>query len=1034
MYQIPWKNNVLNGYVKSLIIENGIKKTPLLQPYRRSRGRGKLIKHIKSIVVSKTTMDYYMPKTGSNLSNLIEIKFDKLEQISEKYKTMLVNTRSVNNKYLSLQSLITELDFDICGLTETWLPADDPEMANLIPPNGYCISSNPRKCGRGGGVATIWKKDLCIKPTSTKYDFKTFEFQEMEFSSGSENVILFLIYRPPDSNVTEFIHELILYMEMNINRQVKTIFWGDLNINTLDKSNSDVINFNHFQECFNLYNFVNLSTHKSGSCLDICFSEDTNLVENVKQGIMFSDHHAVFFDLKCTKQKPKQNTSIIRYRPLNKINNEELESELSKLTKFDKNMNATNLASFYNETIVASLDKLAPTKTINKKENYNGEQWVDERTTREKCEMRRKERVWKRLRTKDAWDDFAKQREYYNTAVCLHVKSYYRQIFESCKDNFKELFHQANKLLFRKQQSPLPQAIDNNKLAQNFNEFFIKKVEKIIDYLGTLPTEESDSMFIESEFLTKSKFSEFKSLCENDVELLIQCLANKSCELDPLPTKLLKGNMHHVLPIITNIVNKSLLNGEFPENLKTAIVRPLLKKSNLDIDDLSNYRPVSNIPYLGKIIEKAVCEQITNAALLSGNTELYQSAYTKNCSTETALLDVMNNIYQSTSKSHVVCLVMLDLSAAFDSVSHDILLNRLHYRFGFDGKVLDWIKSYLCNRTQKVTVNGEFSSEIVIEHGVPQGSILGPFLFIFFTSPIGEICRKYGIKFHIYADDLQLYCELDPKNPNDTQTNINNLECCIAEIRAWMRVNKLKLNDMKTDVIMFGSNLNLDKLSPINIKVGDEQITPVTNVRNLGFIMSNNLSVTRHVNKVLSAGYYTLKQINRVKHRLDTDTKKILTHALITSKTDYCNSLLVGAPKKELNKLQCLQNMCARFIYGFKKHEHVSPILKDLHWLKIEYRVKYKILMLTYKCVNHSAPSYLEESIMHQHKRALRSASQAKLPIPDSLYNTKAQNSCFSQVAPRLWNELPVSLRTGCHNIEQFKKKLKTHLFNICYN
>jgi hypothetical protein len=181
--------------------------------------------------------------------------------------------------------------------------------------------------------------------------------------------------------------------------------------------------------------------------------------------------------------------------------------------------------------------------------------------------------------------------------------------------------------------------------------------------------------------------------------------------------------MHHVLPIITNIVNKSLSSGKFPENLKPAIVRPLLKKSNLDIDDLSNYRPVSNIPYFGKIIEKSVCEQITNAAILSGNTELYQSAYTKNCSTETALLDVMNNIYHSTSKSHVVCLVMLDLSAAFDSVSHDILLNPLHYRFGFDGKVLDWIESYLSNRTQKITVNGEFSSEIVIEHGVPQDSI-----------------------------------------------------------------------------------------------------------------------------------------------------------------------------------------------------------------------------------------------------------------------------------------------------------------------
>ena len=167
-----------------------------------------------------------------------------------------------------------------------------------------------------------------------------------------------------------------------------------------------------------------------------------------------------------------------------------------------------------------------------------------------------------------------------------------------------------------------------------------------------------------------------------DTKNVIKRLATKSCELDPLPTHFLKDNINTVAPTICHIINSSLQEGKFPDDLKEAVVRPLLKKPGLAISEHSNYRPVSNLAFLGKVIEKAASDQIVNYSRTTGNIEKYQSAYTEYHSTETALLDVMNNVHSEVDSGRVVLLVLLDLSAAFDTVKHDLLLERLLYCFG----------------------------------------------------------------------------------------------------------------------------------------------------------------------------------------------------------------------------------------------------------------------------------------------------------------------------------------------------------------
>lgn len=357
----------------------------------------------------------------------------------------------------------------------------------------------------------------------------------------------------------------------------------------------------------------------------------------------------------------------------------------------------------------------------------------------------------------------------------------------------------------------------------------------------------------------------------------------------------------------------------------------------------------------------------------------------------------------------------------------------MKYRFGICGPALQWFQSYLSDRKQQVVVSDHFSSEVLLQYGVPQGSILGPILFTLFISPLGDICRKYDIKFHSYADDQQLYCSVDPKSPVSVAEAVDNLQNCITEIRSWMRVNRLKLNDSKTEFIILGNKSGINRIKDwTTIKIGDDVIKPVDNVRNLGFQLNCNLQVKDHVSKTCSTSYLMLKKLNTVKYWIDKNTKRILAQALVISKLDYCNSLLLGSPKRDLQRLQYIQNMCARFVSGVRKYDHITPTLKALHWLKVEYRIDYKILTLLFKCITGCAPKYLCDAIHTEHSRALRSSHVENLPVTRCNLS-KTMRSCFVHAAPRMWNKLPENIKTA-QNVDIFKSLLKTHLFSLCYN
>jgi hypothetical protein len=464
--------------------------------------------------------------------------------------------------------------------------------------------------------------------------------------------------------------------------------------------------------------------------------------------------------------------------------------------------------------------------------------------------------------------------------------------------------------------------------------------------------------------------------------------------------------------------------------MKKALVTPLLKKPSLDKADLKNYRPVSNLSFTSKLVEKAVAAQLSQHLTTNNLQEVMQSAYRPCHSVETALLRIHDDILRAMDSKQGVFLILLDLSAAFDTIDHDILLSRLEHMVGIRGTALAWFASYLEGRFQAVHINGATSQESKLKYGVPQGSVLGPLIFTLYTAPVGEIIRRHGLQFHLYADDTQLYLAFSLRTPASMEEAMQRVVACIREIRSWMLTNKLKNNDDKTEALLLCSQRQRSRLDVTTIEVGSTTVTFSETARNLGAIFDSAMDMKAHVNSVCRSGYMHIRTIGKIRHLLPQKVTEQLTHAFVTSRLDSCNSLLCGLPAVLTNKLQRLQNTAARLVTRTRKYDHITPVLRQLHWLPVQQRIVFKILLLTFRALHDMAPAYIRDLLLpYRPARSLRSSTDKLLLTIPRTKCLRYGDRAFSVAAPRLWNTVPHNIR-NCATLATFKTTLKTHLFS----
>ena len=322
-------------------------------------------------------------------------------------------------------------------------------------------------------------------------------------------------------------------------------------------------------------------------------------------------------------------------------------------------------------------------------------------------------------------------------------------------------------------------------------------------------------------------------------------MKTKSCELDCLPTSTLKAVLPCVLPVITDIINKSLQQGTFVSNWKTAVIRPTLKKPGLELT-LANYRPVSNLGFLSKVLEKAALEQFMEHCENNNLMPDYQSAYRKNYSCETALIKMVDDLLWSFEKEQATALMAVDLSAAFDTVDHGILLSVLEARYGVSSTALHWFGTYLYPRNCKVNIGKNDSSLCDLPFSVPQGSCMGPVLYLTYASTLQDTVPD-NITLHGYADDHAMKLPFNAKDRRAEKVAIHDLEMCATKINDWMKSNRLKMNPSKTEFILFASVQHLEKCTTTHLKVCDEMMEQSRKIKYLGAILDENLKFKEFV-------------------------------------------------------------------------------------------------------------------------------------------------------------------------------------------
>jgi len=986
---------------------------------------------LHSADVNKSTCRTF--QASRNLVNLSALK--KITDTSN-LACSLINCRSISNKSEMLNDFICEQSLDCVALTETWLSAQDDNnkvvLSSLLPDN-YDIVHVPRPT-RGGGVGFVHKKHLKVKVDKTVKSFSSFEHMMVMVEASSFTFRFLVIYRVPPSSKnnikkSSFIDEFGELLELTSTLSGKIVILGDFNVHMDLTSDHEAVQLSSLLESFGMAQHVSGPTHKEGHTLDLVVTRvDDDLLQNCQTGSFISDHNAVNFSLRSGKHHTDQKK--ITYRKIKAIDIQKFSQDLqnSCLLSQPPPENVDDLVKRYNSVLRDLLDLHAPEKSCSVASRTT-QPWVTDTLLEAKRNRRRSENLWRKTGLTVHRLEYRAKCEAVKSIIKRDKSDYFIKKIDDCNGDQKKLFQIVDKLLGRGRQSALPHFIHPKDLAQTFNRFFIAKITKIRETLSDLESSVSEMNCPLNSLLhpSSSKLHSFKPTTNDEVTTIIKKASKATCPLDPIPTNLLHNFLSVLAPVIVDIVNTSLSSGVFPSELKSAIIQPLLKKSGLDSEVLKNYRPVSNLSFISKVIEKVVASRLVEHMTSNNMLDPMQSAYRAGHSTETALLRVHNDVLTAIDNGSGVFLVLLDLSAAFDTVDHEILLAFLRDHIGLDGSVLQLMKSYLVGRTQCVSVLGVFSELCELLYGVPQGSVLGPIEFCIYTIPLGAIMRYYNIDYHIYADDTQLYCSFDLNSPTEA---ISRIHRCISDIRTWMIKNRLKINDDKTEFLVITSP-RATFSDEVNLCIGQEAINPSRSCKSLGVMFDEHIQMDAFIRNTCRAAHYHLRNIGAVRNLLPTSAVIQLVHSLVTSRIDYCNSLLSGVPLYMTDQLQRVHNTAARIVTR-SNPEHITPVLESLHWLKIRYRIRFKILLLTYKCINGLAPEYLSDLVIpYCPKRVLRSASQCRLKIQDSRLKTQGDRS-FRVASQKEWNQLPLDIKLA-PSVESFKNRLKTFLFTECF-
>ena len=679
------------------------------------------------------------------------------------------------------------------------------------------------------------------------------------------------------------------------------------------------------------------------------------------------------------------------------------------------------MASNFYDLFCSVLDVHAPIKKRKRVWVRAPTPWI---TPSVKQLMRERDRVKGQAeRDHTLWPEYKRLRNKVTSELRKSVEAYFRDMVdENCNDP-KGMWKVVNKVLNKDHDSLSPlsvtyegQSIDKSgEIAEAFNNHFVTIGPKLAE---KIECEESDDplKYIDNKGSSADapRFA-FQKVTPDSIKREIHRLKSaKSAGHDKIPVRLVKDAADVLCTPLASIFNVSFEKGIFPNIWKIAKVSPIFKSGQKT--DLCNYRPISVLSVFSKLLERIVHDQVISFMKVNAHFTKSQHAFQKLHSTLTSLINVTDSWFSNVNRHEVNASVFLDLKKAFDTVDHDILLAKLS-AYGVDGVPYHWFRSYLTDRQQYCHINGHRSSQKHVQCGIPQGSCLGPLLFILYVNDF-ERCLENCTP-NMYADDTSVTCFAE-----DMEELCNDLQNELINISDWMRQNKMSLNTKKSEFMIIGHKRQLTRIqNPIRLDISGEELKRVHEVKYLGVSVDESLSWTAQYKKLKSKLKSGLSSIRKLKNILPQTKLDQVYRALLESHLRYCNEIWGSLSNTKLDHLQRLQNRARTLIE--------SSRLKD-GWrctrLSVSSLIQYDRAIMIYKITNDLCPDSLKGRFSTRSQLSnYRLRNSLDIDVPRQ--NLEFSKRSFYYSAAKVWNEIPPNIRQS-PTIYTFKKKLKDFLLN----
>ena len=919
-----------------------------------------------------------------------------------------INAESIRKK---MDSMAAEAaGYDIIGVSETWLNPDITNDKVSIP--GYTAPYRKDRQDSHGGVA-LYVKDNLISKEIKDITVDGLEGLWVQVSHANFKCVVGVMYRPPNSK-TEYWKKINESIESVKNKGFKNLFlMGDLNCNLLIKDSK-------LDQLLQKYHFTQLikqPTHtkpNSSTLIDIIATTCPDYV--YRSGVTcpnLSNHNPVYACLKL--RKPKTNCFKRKIWVMKDINWDQINENLRNtdwsiaFTKSTINEIATEWTNIYTTVLENSIKR----KTITVRPN--DAEWI---TPEIRKAIRQRKRIHSRAKKRNKQEDWEKFRSKRNEVIRLikeakdkHTENQIRFINSSeNKSSNPKTWWKLVKEFYKSNCSSnnlnQPLVVNGKSISNNYekanalNEYFVKQSQLDADS-STLPIPNP---------LTQESLTTISINASEVKEILSTLDTTKACGHDGITPKMLKMTASTIAPSLAMLFNYSLRTKSFPDIWKLAHVSPLFKKG--DPTDRKNYRPISLLCILGKVFERIIFKYIFNFLINNNKISKVQAAYTPGSSTEYQLLEIYHSIVSAMDDRKLVRYVFCDCSKAFDRVWHDGLLFKLN-DIGIRGSLHEWLRSYLSNRTQKVVVKGEQSEPLKLEAGVPQGSILGPLLFIIY---INDLADQVSSNIRIYADDSSIFA-----TGNNEQELSSRLNQDLENISAWAKKWHITFNPEKTETLSFsmGQQRNLTPL-----RMSGQIINEVSSHKHLGCILQRNGKWKEHIQDIAAKCGKRVDVLRGLKYKFDRKTLEILYNAYIRPCLEYASSTWSNCSLEQKKQIEEIQLSAARVVTGAIRGTSHSKIYKETKWINT-YHMRYRKNMTTYyKMYHRQAPTYLTSIMPSKVREKTNYNLRNKHDIAITNDRTTLMQNSFLPNTTRLWNSTADDIKY-IGNLSEFKKHLK---------